>query len=68
MWSLRIDMPNGCQSFGKAGRLQTRGHAYYAHFAGVEDGKAKVIADTTDDNREDVMTAIEGCPVAAISE
>ena len=28
-------MPNGCQSFGKAGRLQTRGQAYYAYFAGV---------------------------------
>lgn len=32
------------------------------------DGKAEAVADTTDDNRDDVMTAIEGCPVGAISE
>ena len=34
----------------------------------IEGGKAIVVADTTDENREDVMAAIEGCPVAAISE
>ena len=32
------------------------------------DGKAEAMADTTDDNRDDVMTAIEGCPVSAIRE
>lgn len=32
------------------------------------DGKAEAIADTTDDNCDDVMTAIEGCPVSAIRE
>ncbi|MBQ9663409.1 MAG: ferredoxin [Oscillospiraceae bacterium] len=32
------------------------------------DGKAEAIADTTDDNRNDVMTAIDGCPVGAIRE
>ena len=32
------------------------------------DGKASVIADTTDGNYDDVMTAIDGCPVGAIRE
>ena len=33
-----------------------------------EDGKAVATADTTDENRDDVMEAIEVCPVAAIRE
>ena len=31
-----------------------------------DEGKAEAVADTTDSNRDDVMTAIEGCPVSAI--
>ena len=33
-----------------------------------DEGKAEAVADTTDSNRDDVMTAIEGCPVSAIRE
>ena len=32
------------------------------------DDKAQAIADTTDENREAVQEAIDGCPVSAISE
>ena len=32
------------------------------------DGKAEAIADTTDENRDAVQEAIDGCPVSAISE
>ena len=31
-----------------------------------DDGKAQTVADTTDDNRDAVMEAIDGCPVSAI--
>ena len=33
-----------------------------------DDGKAQAVADTTDDNRDAVMEAIDGCPVSAIRE
>ena len=33
-----------------------------------DEGKAEAVADTTDSNRDGVMTAIEGCPVSAIRE
>jgi ferredoxin len=33
-----------------------------------DDGKAQAVADTDDTNRDDVMAAIEGCPVSAIRE
>lgn len=32
------------------------------------DGKAKAMADTTDDNRDSVLEAIDSCPVSAIRE
>jgi len=32
------------------------------------DDKAEAIADTTDENRNAVQEAIDGCPVSAISE
>lgn len=31
-------------------------------------GKAVAVADTTDDNRDSVQEAIDGCPVSAIRE
>ena len=31
-------------------------------------GKAEAYADTTDENRDAVMEAIDGCPVGAIRE
>ena len=31
-------------------------------------GKAEAYADTTDENRDAVMEAIDGCPVSAIRE
>lgn len=33
-----------------------------------DDGKAVSIADTTEENKDSVEAAIEGCPVDAISE
>ena len=33
-----------------------------------DDGKAQAVADTTDENRDAVMEAIDGCPVSAIRE
>ena len=39
-----------------------------AVFAMNADGKAEVIADTTDENYDDVMAAIDGCPMGAIRE
>ncbi|MBO4380885.1 MAG: ferredoxin [Clostridia bacterium] len=33
-----------------------------------ETEKAEVYADTTDENKEQVQEAIDGCPVCAISE
>lgn len=39
-----------------------------AVFAMNADGQAEAVADTDDDNRDDVMTAIDGCPVSAIRE
>ena len=33
-----------------------------------DEGKAKAYADTTDENRDAVMEAIDGCPVGAIRE
>lgn len=32
------------------------------------DDKAQAIADTTDENREAVQEATDGCPISAISE
>lgn len=32
------------------------------------EGKAETYTDTTDDNKNDVKAAIEGCPVSAIRE
>lgn len=32
------------------------------------DGKAEAMADTTDDNRDSVLEAIDSCPVSAIRE
>ena len=32
------------------------------------DGKAVAVADTTDANRDSVQSAIDGCPVSAISQ
>lgn len=32
------------------------------------DDKAQAIADTTDENREAVQAAIDGCPVSAINQ
>ncbi len=33
-----------------------------------DDGKAQAVADTTDENRDAVLEAIDGCPVSAIRE
>ena len=33
-----------------------------------DDGKAEAYADTTDENRDAVLEAIDGCPVGAIRE
>ena len=33
-----------------------------------DDGKAVAAADTTDENRDAVMEAIDGCPAGAIRE
>lgn len=33
-----------------------------------DEYKSVAVADTTDDNREQVMQAIDGCPVSAIRE
>lgn len=33
-----------------------------------DEGKAEAVADTTDENREGVLEAIENCPVSAIRE
>ena len=33
-----------------------------------DEGKAEAYADTTDENRDAVMEAIDGCPVSAILE
>lgn len=32
------------------------------------DGKAEAVSETTADNRDDVLAAIDGCPVGAIRE
>ena len=37
-------------------------------FAIQDDGAAKAVADTTDENREAVMLAVTGCPAGAIRE
>lgn len=33
-----------------------------------DEGKAEAVADTTDENRDGVMEAIDNCPVSAIRE
>ena len=33
-----------------------------------DDGKAQAVADTTDENPDEVTEAIDGCPVSAIRE
>ncbi|MBM6989910.1 MAG: ferredoxin [Mobilibacterium timonense] len=33
-----------------------------------DEGKAEAVADTTDENRDGVLEAIENCPVSAIRE
>lgn len=33
-----------------------------------DEGKAQAVSDTTNDNREGVREAIDGCPVEAIRE
>ena len=33
-----------------------------------DEGKAEAYADTTDENHDAVMEAIDGCPVSAIRE
>ena len=37
-------------------------------FAIQDDGAARAVADTTDENRERVMLAVTGCPAEAIRE
>ncbi len=37
-------------------------------FRMTDDGKAEAYADTTDENKDAVQEAIEGCPVSAIKE
>ena len=33
-----------------------------------DNGTAEAFADTTDENRDDVQSAIDGCPVSAIRD